>query len=228
VKAVLAGDDFVVVDDVLDPRAFAAIGRELANGRYDSVHARGWDKAWRLADGSPLRGAAVYYDPTGACSGPGTRYPTSSVVDEFIDAVRDLASEHRHVVGSEGTQWAALFLSPWLYPVGSALSLHRDGGGYSGAFTYFAHPRWDVHWGGELLLLDGVPAAEADLSGAAGSTGVVGSGLATCVFPRPNRLVLVGPDRPHMITRVDGNAGDRVRTSLAGFFLRRADAYPAV
>jgi hypothetical protein len=213
-KAVLTGRDLVVVDDLLDPRAFAAVGRELEYGHYGSVHARGWDKAWRLGDGAPLRGVPVYYDPGGTCRGPGVRYPTSSVIDEFIDAVRELTERHRDVVGSEGVDWAALFLSPWLYPVGSALSLHRDGGGYSGAFTFFAHPHWDVHWGGELLLLDGDPTAEQELDPA-------GSDLATCVFPRPNRLVLLGPDRPHMITRVDVNAGDRVRTSLAGFFLRR-------
>jgi hypothetical protein len=70
-KLVLADRDVVVVDDVLDPRAFEAVGRELASGRYDSVHARGWDKAWRLGDGSPLRGSPVYYDPTNALDRPG-------------------------------------------------------------------------------------------------------------------------------------------------------------
>jgi hypothetical protein len=45
-------------------------------------------------------------------------------------------------------------------------------------------------------------------------------GIATCVSPRPNRLVLIGPDRPHRIARVDQNAGAHVRASIAGFFLR--------
>ncbi|HEY0640287.1 MAG TPA: hypothetical protein VGD67_21875 [Pseudonocardiaceae bacterium] len=221
-KLLLADRDVVVADDVLDPAAFAALGRELANGRYESVHARGWDKAWRPGDGRPLRGAAVYYDPARAFDRrPGARYPTSSVVDGFIDAVRALTAEHPHVVGGEGVDWAAIFLSPWLYPVGSALSLHRDGAAYSGAFTFFAHPRWGIHWGGELLLLDH-EAPRAPLGTAGWMTeDDVGSALATCVFPRPNRLVLVGPQRPHLITRVDVNAGDHVRTSLAGFFLRR-------
>jgi hypothetical protein len=224
VKTVLAGRGVVVVDDLLDPRTFAAVGQELANGHYRSVHTPGWDKAWRLGDGTPLRGAGVYYDPTNASQKPGVRYPTSSVVDDLIDAVRGLTTEHRDVVGAEGIDWVTIFLSPWLYPVGGALSLHRDGGGYSGAFTFFAHPRWGVHWGGELLLLDDEPSAAPHPS--QGRTGwmeedEVGSGLATCVFPRPNRLVLVGPNRPHMITRVDANAGDHIRTTLAGFFLRR-------
>ncbi|MFL6139742.1 MAG: hypothetical protein ACJ74O_18365 [Frankiaceae bacterium] len=223
-KPVLVAPDVVVVDDVLDAEAFAQLGRELAHGQYASVHARGWDKAWRLGDGSPLRGGAVHYDPTGMHPRPGAQYPTATVVDELIDAVRGLAAEHQHVVGVEGEEWAAMFLAPWLYPVGSALSLHRDGGAYSGAFTYFAHPRWGIHWGGELLLLDEEPLAGGRWP--QGTTGwmvedEVGPGLATCVFPRPNRLVLVGPGRPHLITRVDPSAGDHVRTTLAGFFLRR-------
>lgn len=217
------GSDAVVVDDVLEMPAFQALGRELADGRYESVHARGWDKAWRVGDGAPLRGGPVYYDPTGAVDRPGARYPTSSVVDTFIDALRALAAQHPEVVGREGRDWRTIFLSPWLYPRGSALSLHRDGGAYSGAFTYFAHPTWGFHWGGELVLLgdDDSASARAQL----GTTGwlqpdEVGTALGTCVFARPNRLALLGPQRPHLIHRVDTNAGDHVRTSLAGFFLR--------
>ncbi len=223
-KCLVVDRDFLVVDDLLDPATFAALGRELAGGAYESVHARGWDKAWRLGDGAPLRGSAVYYDPAKTIDRPGPRYPTASSVDVVIDAVRALAEEQPHVVGREGNDWSSIFLSPWLYPVGSALSLHRDGGAYTGAFTFFAHPRWGVHWGGELLLLDS-QTTTAHQHGQ-GSTGWlheddVDSLLATCVFPRPNRLVLVGPARPHMITRVDVNAGDHVRTTLAGFFIGR-------
>lgn len=223
-NVVHAGRDVVVVDDVLDRPSFAAIGQALLHGRYDSVHARGWDKAWRLCDGTPLRGAGVYYDPTGAQARPGARYPTASIVDTFIDVVRALTTQHPQIVGTEGVEWSSMFLSPWLYPVGSALTLHRDGGAYSGAFTYFAHPRWGVHWGGELLILDDEPSpAPRQPQGATGwlAEDELHGGLATCVFARPNRLVLVGPDRPHLMTRVDVNAGDHVRTTLAGFFLRR-------
>jgi Rps23 Pro-64 3,4-dihydroxylase Tpa1-like proline 4-hydroxylase len=220
---VAVGRDVVVFDHAMEPTVFGAIGHELAHGRYDSVHAQGWDKAWRLTDGTPMRGGGVYYDPTHAFDRPGARYPTSSVVDTFIDELRRLSAEHPEVVGREGVDWVAIFLSPWLYPVGSALSLHRDGGAYSGAFTYFAHPRWGVHWGGELLVLDDDHSSTSNAP--QGVTGwmeddEVGSALATCVFPQPNRLVFVGPDRPHMVRRVDPNAGDHVRTSLAGFFLR--------
>jgi hypothetical protein len=41
------------------------------------------------------------------------------------------------------------------------------------------------------------------------------------VSPLPSRLVLIGPNRPHRIARVDPNAGARVRSSIAGFFLQQ-------
>ena len=222
-RPIVVRPDVVIVDDVVGTDAFDALARELAHGRYESVHARGWDKAWRLGDGNPQRGGAVYYDPTDVFGWNGPRYPTSTVVDDLIDIVRGLTAEHPGVVGTEGAEWAAMTLSPWLYPIGSALSLHCDGAAYSGAFTFFAHRRWSVHWGGELLLVDEPFAGTPPLPGGVGwmEEDEFGLGVATCVFPRPNRLVLVGPGRAHMIGHVDANVGDHVRTSLAGFFLRR-------
>jgi Rps23 Pro-64 3,4-dihydroxylase Tpa1-like proline 4-hydroxylase len=44
--------------------------------------------------------------------------------------------------------------------------------------------------------------------------------IAVAISPSPNRLVLIGEDRPHRVTRVDQNAGAHVRASIAGFFLR--------
>jgi hypothetical protein len=222
VTPALVTDDVVVIDDLLGAEDFAAVRRELAEGRYESVHRQGWDKSWRLRDGSPMRGGGVYYDPAGAFGGRGAIYPTATVIDRFIDAVRRLAVEHPRVVGVEGSDWAAMFLCPWLYPAGSALSLHRDGGNYSGAFTYFAHPRWRAQWGGELLIVDPPFEAPVSTSDWWDEDDAPLPSLATCVFPRPNRLVLVGADRAHMIGRVDHSAGDHVRTSLAGFFLRAA------
>jgi Rps23 Pro-64 3,4-dihydroxylase Tpa1-like proline 4-hydroxylase len=129
------------------------------------------------------------------------------------------------IAGAEGVDWIALYLSPWLYPVGSALSLHRDAERYTGSFTYFAHSRWSVHWGGELLVTP--PTSESTVHSGDepwmsedGNDDADGTGIATCVSPRPNRLVVIAPDRPHRIARVDQNAGAHLRASIAGFFLR--------
>lgn len=214
----------IVVDDFLLPETFAALSEEVEQGEFRSVHARRWDKAWQLCDGNPLRGAAVYFDPSDAFRWEGVKYPTNTPVDAVFDSLRSLARQHPLVVGREGVDWVAAFLAPWLYPVGSSLSLHCDGGAYSGAFTLFTHPRWAVHWGGELLVLDDVASAAIRPSWIAedDDAGLESPlGIATCVFPRPNRVALLGHNRPHLIRRVDSNAGAHVRASVAGFFLRR-------
>jgi 2OG-Fe(II) oxygenase superfamily len=203
----LRSQGLLVVDDVLTPSAFQSLEQEIECGTYRWVHSEKWDKAWKLWDGHPLRGRPVYFDPTNAFDSNGIKYPTSSCVDTLIDAIRSNAAACPDVAGVEGLDWVAIYLAPWLYPVGSALSLHRDAKSYAGSFAFFAHAHWGSDWGGELIV-----------SGLADGTD--DTGIATCVTPRPNRLVLLGPDRPHRIARVDQNAGTHVRTSIAGFFMR--------
>lgn len=224
-RLVLREPGLVVIDDVLPPSGFQGIGREIAGGDYRSVHAQRWDKAWRLWDGAPMRGESVTFDPGRAFASKGPSYPTATSVDLLIDAVRAMAAEHHDVAGREGADWIALFLAPWLYPPGSALSQHRDEGPYAGSFTYFAHARWQRHWGGELLVAAPTPGpAPRDIDptwlSLDGEADDDATGIATAILPRPNRLVLLGPDRPHRIARVDATAGGNVRSSIAGFFLR--------
>jgi hypothetical protein len=218
----LRDDGIAVADDVLPAEAFAELQRHVARADYRSVHAQGWDKAWPLWDGSPLRGTSIHYDPEGAFGSDRTTYPTSTAVDRLVDAVRQVSARCTDIAGAEGVDWVGLFLAPWLYPVGSALSLHCDGGGYTGSFTFFAHPRWGRHWGGDLVVSRPGPGATppARLSGDEGDPSGDDPGIGLCISPRPNRLVVLGADRPHRISRVDVNAGQHVRASVAGFFLR--------
>jgi hypothetical protein len=225
VRIAWQGDDLIVVDDLLPEAVFAAVGREVARADFRSVHSRGWDRAWQHSDGMPWRGPPVYYDPTGTERDRAARYPTGTAVDAFLESVVSLARANPSVVGTAGVDWHAMFCAPWLYPPGSALTLHRDAGNFSGAFTYFVHPRWRVAWGGPLVVFDRAtspPSGDHRSHWLFDDTDEVdaGSGIATTVYPRPNRLALIGPDRPHLIGRVDANAGEHVRTSLAGFFLR--------
>jgi len=214
----------IVADNALPADCFAALSHQVARGEYRSVHAQRWDKAWRTWDGHPLRGEAVYFDPQDAFGWQGATYPTHTPLDVFVDTVRQVSANCTDIAGVEGVDWVALYLSPWLYPVGSALSMHQDGQRYSGSFTFFAHARWGVHWGGELLVSP--PSDEiADVHDEPWMSddpdpGHQDAGIAISVSPWPNRLVLIGPDRPHRIARVDSNAGARVRASIAGFFLR--------
>jgi len=216
-------EGILVVDEVLPARALRLLRDEVAAGDYRHVHAQGWDKAWRLWDGHPLRGESVYFDPDKRFGWKGAVYPTASAVDDLIDQVRAATTECPDIAGVEGVDWVALYLAPWIYPVGSALAQHRDGGRYSGSFAYFAHARWGTHWGGELLVSRPSPDLAGPIDWMSDEPDDPGPGLATCISPRPNRLVLLGPDRPHRIARVDSSAGTHVRTSIAGFFLRRPE-----
>jgi hypothetical protein len=224
-------DGLVVVDDLLPAPTFHAIRNDLSHGEYRPVHATRWDKAWRLWDGQPLRGESTYYDPDRVFGWRGATYPTGSALDPLIDAIRRVSREWPGIAGIEGVDWLALYLSPWLYPVGAALALHQDTGRYSGSFTYFAHPRWNVGWGGELLVSPARPPGAPPVDDARDSEGeppwmsddataaTDDVGLATCVAPRPNRLVLLGPHNPHRICRIDVNAGAHLRVSVAGFLM---------
>lgn len=224
----LREEGLLVADQALAPEVFSSVCREAAAGDYRWVHSQKWDKAWRTWDGQVLRGESVYFDPENRFNWKGLNYPTLRSMDVLIDTIRHLAAEFPEIAGREGVDWNALYLSPWLYPVGSALSLHCDGADYSGAFTFFVHSHWSVHWGGELLVSrGGNPASEPASSQqvvepwmAADAAAADGADISTSISPAPNRLVLIGPDRPHRVARVDQNAGARVRASIAGFFLR--------
>jgi Rps23 Pro-64 3,4-dihydroxylase Tpa1-like proline 4-hydroxylase len=113
-------------------------------------------------------------------------------------------------------------LVPWLYPPGSGLRFHRDDGSYRGSFTFFLSGEWQLDWGGLLLLASRGSTIEHTQIGWDGASKPLSDSASwgSYVCPRANRLALIGPACGHMITRVDRNAGSRVRASVAGFFLR--------
>ena len=43
-------------------------------------------------------------------------------------------------------------------------------------------------------------------------------GLAQCIFPKRNRIVFIHPEAYHLVTKINSDAGDNARMSLAGFF----------
>jgi hypothetical protein len=222
-------DEHVVVfDDVLAEEEFAGLFRFLGTLDYASVHRAGWRKVWRLYDGDPLRGPTTWYRPGVVPKvGHGRRTPINLVVDWILERQPEIAS----VVGAEGADWAKLSLTPWIYPVGSGLSLHQDGSAYSGAFTFFVHQEWRLHWGGHLLVLDSRTRSRRSSSGEHApaflddrqeSARAFDPGFALTVLPKPNRIAFLSPEALHLLTRVDPNAGQAARISIAGFFHREA------
>ncbi len=219
----LVDRSLLVFDDCLDKASLLEIRAAAAHGHYRSVHFSGWDKPWRLWDGQPLRGEGVYYDPKDRFRWRGVKYPTRSALDALVDRLRSASANYPMIVGREGSDWDAIFLSPWVYPVGSALSPHRDADRYAGSFTFFLHERWSPVWGGELIVVpEGETSefSEEPYPWLSGDVSAIGNGIEIAITPTPNRLALIGPDRSHRIARVDANAGAHVRLSIAGFFFR--------
>ena len=226
----LRQEGLLVADDLLGTSSLAALRNHVALSDYRDVHGEKWDRVWRLWDGHPRRGSSIYYDPDGRFDHKGPSYPTGTAMDHLIDAVRTQSALHPDVAGFEGIDWAGIYLCPWLYPVGSALSLHQDAAKYTGSFTFFVHSRWRLHWGGELFVYPPADPARLGNSPALGHDHpwmsddgpdeAMIADVAVAISPSPNRLVLLGEDRPNRVARVDQSAGGQVRASIGGFFLR--------
>ena len=163
--------------------------------------------------------------------------PTRPLISSPIHSKVTLAPEAARFIGRPEKDWDRYSVTSWIYPKDTALSLHDDGSGvYSGAFTYFLNPHWDIHWGGLLMLVD--PRASKALQNFKTPQNVHGyyktkwidaeaenaflwdPGLAQCIFPKRNRIVFIHPESYHFVTKINVDAGDKARMSLAGFFMK--------
>lgn len=228
----LKSPQLMVVDNFLDEATFEKVYQHFGSVDYESVHMKGQQKVWRLNDGDPLRGRPVFWcaDTIDVSAIKGKQlYPTNTDVDLFIEQLTSIVPTANSIIGTPGEAWSNVTVTPWIYPVGSALSLHRDGFDFTGAYTYFLHKRWNVHWGGYLLVFDEntkLPCSETSsladsllwIDESREEARILEPGLARCIFPKPNRLVLLGPNVQHLLSRVDTNAGAYSRISIAGFF----------
>jgi len=234
-RLTLSNQQLMIYDDFLPQETFEALLEHANSDSYAMVHREAWRKVWRLGDGLPLQGTTTYYrdDPTLYGANEEPRYPTQSPLDGFIDAVNEMVPGTEDLVGKRGSEWTSIVVSPAVYPPGTGLSLHRDRYSSSGSFTYFIHRQWNFHWGGQLLVLDPKTGNGADPDDSPFNPAFLADddenaiisepGIATCVLPKPNRLVFIAGSAYHLITRVNANAGDRPRVALSGFFMRPKD-----
>lgn len=239
-RITLECEQFVVFDDVLEPPELAALWAHFQSLTFQAINLGAPLSPWLPTDGRPMTGPAVaaWADPAAAIpDSKHARFPTGTPVDPLIQRLLDEAPRLGAWVGAPVEEWVVMTAVAWLYPLGSALSWHTDSTTYSGAFAFYLHPRWDPHWGGELmfahpsarhqreLALDpdsGQPLAEhaQRFDRAALSARIAERGIGACVVPRPNRLVVLAGGHPHKIARVEPAAGDHVRASIAGFYVR--------
>ena len=203
---------FRVIDDFLDEREWTELWSHFQFAELHPVtRTRG---AWKLDDGVPLGGEEVR---TGSDS-----YPSGTPIDHVIRALLEQSDVHEGLVRNG---WDRISARAYVYPRDTGLSWHVDDHElYAGAFIYYAHPIWNAHWGGELLIGELDPEGE-DLpimgyrfETEAYSAQLLEMGCGSFIMPKPNRLVILA-GAPHMIARVSPAAGHNVRASVTGFFL---------
>ena len=236
-----ANEQFAVFDDVLSPEQFRNFWELCQGGSYESVHAQGRVGVFRLDDGEPLWGGSSYAWPSVPINGlippnldlskaPIKLYPTGTAIDPVLEAIKARCASVENLIGKEKEAWAGILGRPYIYPRGSGVSWHEDSGPYSGAFIFYAHPEWNVLWGGELLVAD--PSTKTSHAPRQNVTHrfenqkeneeLLRVGMGRFVMPKPNRLVFIAPGYRHMIAKVTPAAGNHPRVSLAGFFVTPA------
>jgi len=236
---------FIVFDDVMPEQELDEIWRYLqfvSLAGVDSAYDQ--DSPWPISDGWPLTGETVVV----AAKSGGLRlradeapadatYPTGTALDHVFEKLQCLLPQVEACVGKTGKDWNRISATPYVYPSGTALSWHADGSQCTGAFTFYAHPVWKAQWGGELLVAE--RSGKLPYSGSATpaphsleeklryrfdkramNEHLSRPGVGRFIMAIPNRLVVLAGGNPHKVARVDPSAGDRVRATISGFFLR--------
>lgn len=231
-QVVTDNPQFCVHDDVLPAHTFSGLQRLLADAPFERVHQPGRGYAWRPEDGEPDATSACFHD------GPA---PWAALL---FDRLLSHAEAFQPLVGARGKDWSAVSARAFRHSAGSGLSWHTDDRSYAGAWIFFAHPEWDCHWGGELLVADpschgrqwrepalpasegrSLPKAEAlqarERLKVQAENALLGAvGVGHYIFPKPNRLVVIAGGHPHRVNPVAPQAGAHARATVSGFFLR--------
>ncbi len=226
-----------IIDDLLSPTELALVWNYFQVQAFRRIDQMGLQGHWLLEDAEALRGPTVGYNHAWDA-----QFPTKSPIDYVIQGVIDAAEVIAPTVGAMGEAWEAFSAAASIYMRGTGLLWHRDRSARTGSFSFYAHPRWNVEWGGELLLGDRMDIPEElgvyfhklrDTEVGAGeawqshldnddaSELLMDPGLGRFVMPRPNRLVVIRAGTPHSVAKVRDAAGRNVRASVSGFFVRK-------
>lgn len=218
-KIVLQTRKFAIIDDVLPPDQFERLWRHFQAEQFTIPHASGWQKVWRLSDSNCLGGPSYQL----------TKKPFNNymdVVSSYLLAALKYAPE---IKGEQGKDWVEATFRPYIYPRGSKLSWHNDGGSYHAALTYYVHPYWGSTWGGELMVAEVPDIEKFQSKNSKGQPHLdhrweddfLGErGMGQWIFPKPNRLVIMAAGVFHNINRVDPDAGDHARCSIVSFLVK--------
>lgn len=208
-------DNFTVVDDVLSPNAFSDLWRSVQALKYDFPGSE-WMRLWPLSDPQPVMSGPFRW----------SERPCGHGMDLYIDAFKNCVDDRRGCL-SGASAWVDIAFRVFLHGRGSRMVAHSDAPKYVGAGVFYAHPKWDANWGGEICfpsMSGGVDCANMSVSGESLTNSVLNEAVqakafGTYVSPRPNRLVLIRGGTIHSINRIDSDAGAAVRCSITSFLM---------
>ncbi len=226
---------FTVLDDLLSPAQFDRLWNFIQIQPMKSVEALGRRGHWLMEDEDVLRGPTVGWGhPWDA------RFPTTTPIDDVMQAVVSSWELFSATVGRYNVDWSVFSAMVTIYRAEQGLVWHRDSEDNTGSYIYYAHPEWNVEWGGELFLAHtleiprdygvffhrlrpsaDLPATTAwypHLDNEDASELLLERGFGSYVMPKPNRLVIIKGGTPHAIAKVRASAGSNIRASIGGFF----------
>jgi hypothetical protein len=233
-RIVLQNSFITVIDDFLSEGQFDLLWNSFQVQEFKSVDSRGVQIHWGLDNQQVLKGPNV-----GMKHKLEAQYPTETPIDFLFSEILKNKQSFEVNWGRFDRDWNDLTAFMMLYRPGSGLTWHRDLKGFAGSYTFYAHPYWNVEWGGELFAIESTDYAEESgaffhklrsVSGASfkeassshlenedANEVLMEIGHGRFVLPKPNRMVIIRGGVPHAVNKVNLNAGRSVRASVSGF-----------
>jgi hypothetical protein len=236
-RVTVQNESFTVLDDVLGPEERDALWNYFQLQPFQRIDALGMQGQWPLEDSGVLRGPTIGWDRLWDA-----QYPTKTPIDPLMKAVFDCVAQFAGAVGNPGEHWKAFSAFAMICVAGQGRMWHRDGDDDTGSWVYYAHPEWNVEWGGELFLAPDakVPAEfgvylhrllpmadhpspppwKSHLDNEDANRWLMERAMGAFVAPKPNRMVILKGDTPRSMAKIRASAGRHVHASVGGLFKR--------
>lgn len=237
-KIVARQEHFLVIDDFLSEGEFSNLIKFVQQENFKFIQIGHFNKVYRLSDGNPIEGRVVLSTPTISDKIPDVfSYPSDTAMDALIKKI-DNCTEKDSIVGKKDKDWKYFSAKPLVYPVNSGISWHTDHRDVTGAYTFYCHPFWDVHWSGEILLssvhvskLGSLEKKDTEANSSIYQKSIFDDsivnhvlqhedGFGTYIIPKPNRIVFLKSGYFHKVQKVSPEAGDKNRSTIVGFFIK--------